>query len=108
MRRDDVIVGAISCRVETHKNETKLYILTLGVLEPYRKLGIGKRLLEKVMEIAERNIGVVSVFLHVHVDNQKAYEFYKKREFLETERLNDYYTNIPNPHCYVLEKRLKQ
>jgi ribosomal protein S18 acetylase RimI-like enzyme len=99
-------VGAISCRIEEHKGEKKLYVLTLGVLEPYRHLGIGKRLLDKVFDILKRNQGVVGVFLHVHIDNLTAQNFYKKHEFVETEKIENYYTNIPNPHCFVLEKKI--
>ena len=39
---NDVCVGAVCCRKETHGDETQLYMMTLGVLEAYRKLGLGK------------------------------------------------------------------
>ena len=40
----DILIGAICCRVETNKAEgtTKLYVMTIGVLQPYRHLGVGK------------------------------------------------------------------
>lgn len=103
---NDVIVGAVSCRIESHNNENKLYVLTLGVLEPYRHLGIGKKLLDKALEIASRN-SVVSVFLHVHVVNKTAINFYLKNDFKEMERIENYYSKIEEPHCLLLEKRLK-
>ncbi len=53
----DVLVGAVCCRIEKSKPKsaedtssvTKLYIMTLGVLAPYRKLNIG-RLVDLVLE----------------------------------------------------------
>jgi len=104
---NDVVVGAVSCRMENVKDEIKLYVLTLGVLEPYRRLGIGLKLLEKVLDIAKRNPQVVSVYLHVHVVNQNAIHFYLKHDFKEMERIQDYYSKIDEPHCLLLEKRFK-
>ncbi len=39
---NDVLVGAIACRLEAHSGNTaKMYIVTLGVLAPYRGMRIG-------------------------------------------------------------------
>ena len=38
----DILVGAICARVEPAEGSTfKVYIMTIGVLAPYRRLGIG-------------------------------------------------------------------
>jgi hypothetical protein len=42
---NDVCVGTVCCRKEadeSNPNNYKVYIMTLGVLEPYRHLGLGK------------------------------------------------------------------
>ena len=41
---EDVIVGSVCCRVDTdaETSERKLYIMTLGCLAPYRRMGVGK------------------------------------------------------------------
>lgn len=39
---NDIVVGAVCCRVDTSDNARRLYIMTLGCLAPYRRHGIGK------------------------------------------------------------------
>ncbi len=48
-------------------SKRRLYIMTLGCLAPYRRLGIGSRMVDHVMEIVEQDGNFDSVFLHVQV-----------------------------------------
>ena len=47
--------------------QLQLYIMTLGCLAPYRRLGIGTRMLEHVLNIVKEDGNYTSIFLHVQV-----------------------------------------
>ena len=55
---NDIVVGAVCCRVDVSEengvSKRRLYIMTLGCLAPYRRLGIGSRMVEHVMDIVEQ------------------------------------------------------
>lgn len=104
----DICVGSIACRLEKKEGgAVRVYIMTLGVLAPYRGLGIGSTLLNHVLELsAKQNIG--EIYLHVQTNNKDAISFYKKFGFEITETIQNYYTNITPPDCYVVTKIIAQ
>ena len=65
--------------------------MTLGCLAPYRRLGIGTRMLEHVLNIVKEDGNYTSIFLHVQVNNESAIEFYKKFGFNIVETKEQYY-----------------
>ncbi|KAG6554590.1 hypothetical protein Mapa_003608 [Marchantia paleacea] len=104
----DLCVGSIACRLEKKEGGAgvRLYIMTLGVLAPYRRIGIGSKLLKKTLEQCEQDAVIVEVYLHVQTNNEAAIEFYKKFDFEITETIKNYYKHIEPPDCYVLSKNL--
>lgn len=38
---NDIVVGAVCCRIDTTNGKRRLYIMTLGCLAPYRRLALG-------------------------------------------------------------------
>ncbi|XP_020105880.1 N-alpha-acetyltransferase 50 [Ananas comosus] len=101
---NDICVGSIACRLERKEGGAiRVYIMTLGVLAPYRGLGIGTKLLTHVLDLsAKQNIS--EIYLHVQTNNDDAIAFYKKFGFEITDTIQNYYTNITPPDCYVLSK----
>lgn len=56
---NDILVGAICCRIEPQEHPAfKLYIMTIGVLAPYRRLGIGTQLLRQVRAVVMAAVAV--------------------------------------------------
>ncbi|XP_076891254.1 uncharacterized protein LOC143542583 [Bidens hawaiensis] len=105
---DDTCVGSITCRLEKREDGVvRVYIMTLGVLAPYCRLGIGTLLLNHVLDLSSKeNVG--EVYLHVQTNNKDAVNFYKKFGFEITETIRNYYVRITPPDCYVVTKYIGQ
>jgi len=102
---NDILVGAVSCRLELLKdNEKKLYIMTLGTLAPYRRFGIGGMLLNFVFGLCDRDPQIKNVVLHVQINNESALNFYEHFGFQRTGVAEKYYKKIEPNSAYVLEK----
>ncbi|PWN52286.1 hypothetical protein IE53DRAFT_378269 [Violaceomyces palustris] len=51
---NDIAVGNVCCRFEpVGESSVKVYIMTLGVLAPYRRLGVASALLSHILKVAE-------------------------------------------------------
>eukprot|EP01018_Ginkgo_biloba_P031690 Gb_12740 [translate_table: standard] len=84
---------------ESLKTErTFVYILTLGVIKPYRNLGIASALVWEVIEYASSIPSCRAVYLHVISYNQSAILFYKKNSFRCLRKLENFY--YINGHHY--------
>jgi len=117
----DVLVGAVSCRYEDEMTEVEegseeepkptgnkvVYIMTITVLKPYRRYQIGTQLLDRAIEDCTRG-DVSKIYLHVLCSNHSAQEFYKKAGFIIKKKLENYYTDLEPPHCYIFEKDLTE
>ncbi|KAG2189786.1 hypothetical protein INT46_007575 [Mucor plumbeus] len=108
---NDVCVGTVCCRKEadeSNPNNYKVYIMTLGVLEPYRHLGLGSKLVQHILEQAKLAKDITQVYLHVQTNNTLAVDFYKKNQFEVVSTEKDYYKNIENRDAYLLSKNIEQ
>ncbi|PWA35091.1 N-alpha-acetyltransferase 50 [Artemisia annua] len=105
---NDICVGSIACRLEKKEGgAVRVYIMTLGVLAPYRGYGIGTKLLNHVIDLSGKQ-NISEIYLHVQTNNEDAITFYKKFGFEITETIKNYYTKITPPDCYVVTKYIEQ
>lgn len=75
----------------SRKDPALVYILTLGVVEQYRNLGIAKALVREVIKYASGIMNCKAVYLHVIAYNQPAIQFYQKMLFKLVRRLPMFY-----------------
>ncbi|XP_043486871.1 N-alpha-acetyltransferase 50 isoform X1 [Polistes fuscatus] len=104
---NDIVVGAVCCRVDTSENSRRLYIMTLGCLYPYRRLGIGTVMVQHVLKYVNKDGNFDSIFLHVQISNEGAIDFYKKFGFEIVETKQHYYKRIEPADAHVLQKTLR-
>ncbi|XP_058085642.1 histone acetyltransferase MCC1 [Magnolia sinica] len=72
-------------------DQTLVYVLTLGVVEAYRNLGIASSLIREVIKYAASMPVCRAVYLHVISYNDPAIHFYKKMQFKCLRRLSNFY-----------------
>ncbi len=114
----DMLVGSCTCRREklegdeaaaTVNGGDRLYVMTIGVLEAYRRLGIGVKLMQRVIDAVanETSEKICDVSLHVQVGSP-AFEFYKSFGFEVIKEEKGYYTKLEVNDALLLRKVIPQ
>lgn len=117
MEEEGQVVGGIRCRLEdaavaaadsqvSPAAKKQLYVQTLGVLSPYRTLGVASALLEEVVEVGMREFGIGAVYAHVWEANTEALEWYVRRGFRVEEALVEGYYRRLRPAGARVVRRL--
>ena len=83
-----------------------VYLMTIAVLEPYRRLGIGTMLLNRMIENLEKLGNVRKLKLHVWTTNEGAIEFYKKNGFTMDSIDENYYSSLVPKSAWVIHKEI--
>ena len=68
----------------------EIEIISILIDKKFRKIGIGKSLLNKLLSIALKK-KIKNIFLEVSVENQKAINLYKKFNFIKVGKRENYY-----------------
>ncbi|KRX00195.1 Acyl-CoA N-acyltransferase [Pseudocohnilembus persalinus] len=103
---NDILIGAMTVRQEERNGEQTAYILTIGVLEAYKRHKVGTQLMEKLLEEVKEDPSIKAIYLHMQVNNESGLAFYKKFGFEINETLTNYYQDIQPADCYILKKKL--
>jgi len=105
---NDIPVGTICCRYEMKDDVCSLYLMTMGVLAPYRSRKLGSQSLQLVLNAAEASMKprIDRVYLHVQISNVGAKRFYEKHGFKLIGVHENYYKKIIPHDAWLLEKTL--
>ncbi|KAJ7282995.1 N-acetyltransferase NAT13 [Mycena rebaudengoi] len=106
---NDVPVGTICCRLETKDGLVSLYLMTMGVLAPYRSRKLGSSSLQLVLDAAEAHTKpkIDRIYLHVQTSNSGAKRFYERHGFTEIGVHENYYKKIVPHDAWILEKKIQ-
>ena len=102
----DIVVGGVCAKIDQTKETNKLYIMTLAVLAPYRRLGIASMMLEHLISFAQNNKKINEISLHVQTNNDEAIAFYERFEFENVEKVPSYYKRIEPSDAFLLKRML--
>ncbi|KAI8810441.1 acyl-CoA N-acyltransferase [Cladochytrium replicatum] len=107
----DQCIGSICCRREPLSELRRsprccrIYIMTLGVLAPFRRLRVGTALLNQMISTLTTDPSVDHICLHVQTSNEEALNFYRRHGFVVRSRIDGYYKQNPGvspPDAYFL------
>lgn len=79
------------------------HVISVAVLPEYRRLGIGRALVESAIGECRRR-GSTIAYLEVHVENEAAIGLYRKLDFKVVGLIRDYYG--AGKHAYLMYKEL--
>jgi len=102
----DKVVGYNMCRIEFGISNIKRdfakkgHVISIAVLEDYRGMGIGQRLMEGGMKNV-RESGASEIYLEVRQSNLPAIQLYRKLGFRAVRVLEGYYRDGENAYLMV-------
>ncbi|KAK5090740.1 hypothetical protein LTR05_000916 [Lithohypha guttulata] len=109
---DSKPVGWIRCRLESHPSQEnvsyqQIYIQTLGLLAPFRGLGLATELLKTVVDsLRTAEVGPRSIYAHVWERNNDALMWYEKQSFIQVMLQPQYYNRLKPSGAWIVRKEL--
>jgi len=94
--------GFIIAQIEIDNNTLFGHIITINVAPPYRRKGIGTKMLEEIETIFKQK-GITECHLEVREDNSAALKLYQKNGYQRIGKLEKYYGKA---HGLYLRKNL--
>ena len=87
------VAGAIVGNINRKPKKTQGYIAMLAVEENYRKKGLGRKMVELLMETFNKIYKVNEMVIETEVDNYAALGLYESFGFVRTKMFLNYYFN---------------
>ncbi len=103
---NDIIVGAITWKYDIFEGQKCIYIMTINVIEDYKRYNIGSQLLQELIDIHKNVKQVKYINLHVQISNTSALNFYLKHHFENLKTVENYYTDIEPKDAFYLKLQL--
>lgn len=107
----ELLVGSVTCRLEATDVEGvfRLYVMTIGVLAAYRRLGIGAKMMQQLLDnvAAEQQTAISEIALHVQVGSD-AFKFYEQFNFNVKGEVKEYYKDLDVRDALLLTKTVQQ
>jgi ribosomal protein S18 acetylase RimI-like enzyme len=91
---------------EQDKSNGTVVIATLAVYASERRRGIGRQLIQHVIDSVPTTCA--RLIVHVQTGNDDAVAFYQSLGFVWRETIADYYRKMTPASCDVYEKRMQQ
>lgn len=107
------VVGWIRCRVEPFPNAEnevyqQIYIQALGILAPFRGLGLATQLLKTIQAKAASTHGRArSIYAHVWESNEDALAWYDKQGFARIMLQPQYYRRLKPAGAWIVRNELE-
>ena len=95
---DYYVVGAVVGNINYKPNKSQGYIAMLAVEEEYRKKGLGRKMVELLMDKFKKSYKVNEISIETEVDNYAALGLYESFGFVRTKMYINYYFNSNNAY----------
>ena len=92
------ICGAVVGNINRKPNKIQGYIAMLAVEEEYRKKGLGKKMVELLIDTFKKTYKVNEISIETEVDNYAALGLYESFGFVRTKMYINYYFNANNAY----------
>ena len=92
------ICGAVVGNINRKPNRIQGYIAMLAVEEDYRKKGLGKKMVELLIDHFKKAYKVNEISIETEVDNYAALGLYESFGFVRTKMYINYYFNANNAY----------
>ena len=88
-----IVAGAVVGNINRKPKKIQGYIAMLAVEENYRKKGLGKKMVELLMDTFNKTYKVSEMAIETEVDNYSALGLYESFGFVRTKMFLNYYFN---------------